>query len=214
MWLQNFVALFDYTYSAADAVSTISLTVSQYALPGASIDSDKPTQNDLNAFTYPTSAQNITILVNNKTMAATIDAELGFQGMNSFMLSLSAAVVQTYSTNCTTPGLGSVSCDVKPNFAINYFDLDKGTALEAANVTLDGYTTQGAFYNQTICIDSTSATVLCSTGNEAFFVADIIATNDWNYYSPATAGIIGIASGSPVWNLLSNDLTGGYYYAI
>jgi hypothetical protein len=92
--------------------------------------------------------------------------------------------------------------------------LAKGTALEAANVTLDGYTTQGSFYNQTICINSSSVTVLCSTGNEVFFAADIIATNDWNYFSPATAGIIGLARGSPIWNLISNDLTGGYYYAI
>jgi hypothetical protein len=127
------------------------------------------------------------------------------------MLSLSSAAIQTYSTNCTTPGVGQSSCDERPNFAINYFDLDEGTALEAANVTYDGYITQGAFYNQTICISSTE---FCSIGNDIFFVADVIASNDWNYFSPATAGIIGLARGSPIWNILTSDTLVDYYYTI
>jgi len=79
--------------------------------------------------------------VNNKTMTASVEAELGFQGSSNFMLSLSQAVVQAYSTNCTTPGVGQASCSEKPNFATNYFNLSDSTYLDTANVTLDGYTT-------------------------------------------------------------------------
>jgi hypothetical protein len=93
MWLQNFVALFEYAYTADDTVNSLYLTVSEFALPGASIDNVVPTQTDLTAFTYPTFAQNITITVNSETLTATVEAEIGFQGMNTFMLSLSAAAV-------------------------------------------------------------------------------------------------------------------------
>lgn len=212
MWLQNFQQMFEYTYSGDSALITLFLTPSQYALPGVSISKTKPTQTDLTAFSYP-SEQTITINVNNKTMTASVEAELGFQGSSNFMLSLSQAVVQAYSTNCTTPGVGQASCSEKPNFATNYFNLSDSTYLDTANVTLDGYTTQGYFVNQTICILAATP-AWCSDGNEIFFVADTIVSNDWNYESPATAGILGLASGSPVWNLLSNDLTAGYYYSL
>ena len=98
--------------------------------------------------------QTLSISVNNKTMTASVQAELGGQGFSKFMLSLTSSLVQAYSTNCSTPGVGSSNCSESPNFAINYFDLSTGTALEAANITLDGYTTNGDFYNQTICVQN------------------------------------------------------------
>ena len=82
------MALFDYQYETDTTSSKLHLTPSAYnALPGTSIDKDKPTQTDLTAFTYPTVPQNFTITVNSVTMTASVKAELGFQGEQSFMLS-------------------------------------------------------------------------------------------------------------------------------
>lgn len=112
-------------------------------------------------------------------------------------------------------GLGGNSCVEQPNFATNYFKMEDALALENANVTQDGYTTYGAFYNQSICVTTTTFVgPLCSEGNEPFFVADTIYSNNWNYDSPATAGMIGLAFGSSFWNILSDSLDQGYWYQI
>lgn len=48
----------------------------------------------------------------------------------------------------------------------------------------------------------------------AFYIADTLVSNDWNFGSPATAGIIGIGKGSPVWNWLDYDGSGEFHYSI
>jgi len=39
-------------------------------------------------------------------------------------------------------------------------------------------------------------------------------SNDWNYGSLASAGMIGLARGSPIWNLFFDSSTTAYYYQI
>ncbi len=57
------------------------------------------------------------------------------------MLSTTSSLFQAYSTDCKTVGLGAKSCDVAPNYAINYYDLKNGTEIEPLNNTMDGYST-------------------------------------------------------------------------
>jgi hypothetical protein len=39
-------------------------------------------------------------------------------------------------------------------------------------------------------------------------------SNDWNYGSLASAGMIGLARGSPVWSIFFNTTATGYFYQI
>ncbi len=41
-----------------------------------------------------------------------------------------------------------------------------------------------------------------------------ISSDNWNYASPATAGIIGIASGSSIWPLFNINTTNPFYYSV
>jgi hypothetical protein len=80
-------------------------------------------------------------------------------------------------------------------------------------VTQNGYTTQGAFYNDSICMYPNKQP-FCSVGYDVFFVADTIVSNDWNYGSLASAGMIGLARGSPIWSIFFNSSTTDYHYQI
>jgi hypothetical protein len=51
MWLQNFVELFEYSYSP-DEYTALYITPSATALPGTAIDMSKPTQTSTSAFSY------------------------------------------------------------------------------------------------------------------------------------------------------------------
>lgn len=150
---------------------------------------------------YPASPQNITIDVNPSTMTASIMADLGFQGYQKFMLSTTSQFISTFSTDCQTVGVGQVSCDTEPNFATNYFNMTTGAPLAAENVTIDGYVLQGYAFNQSICLASISTDYFCTYNDDLFFVANTLVSNDWNFASPSTAGIIGLGEGSPIWKM-------------
>jgi hypothetical protein len=64
-----------------------------------------------------------------------------------------------------------------------------------------------------VCLPSAKYDYLCSIENENFFVTDVLVSNDWNFASPAKAGIIGIAPGSPVWNSIDVNNTGILAYS-
>lgn len=94
--------------------------------------------------------------------------------------------------------------------------MNQAMPIEAYNATQNGYTTRGAFFNDSICFsyEKSNTAVWCSVGNDVFFVADTIVSNDWNYGSPASAGMIGLARGSPVWSILFNTTATGYFYQV
>jgi len=73
--------------------------------------------------------------------------------------------------------------------------MSHGNVTEYTTITPDGYTTDGGFFTQIICLPSTvSGTgIFCTNENEEFFVADVIKSNDWRYEASAFAGIIGLA---------------------
>ena len=77
MWLQNFVALFEYSYSP-DEYTALYLTPSATALPGTAIDFSSPTQSSVSAFTYAPANQTIEIYYGAKNMTASILANFGF----------------------------------------------------------------------------------------------------------------------------------------
>jgi hypothetical protein len=102
--------------------------------------------------------------------------------MTEFLLSTTSSIFQAYSSNCMT--VDAQSCAAAPNYATNYFELSKGTEVEPLNSTVDGYSTQGFVFNQTICFSATempTTQILCTPGNQAFFVADTLVSNNWNY---------------------------------
>jgi len=89
-----------------------------------------------------------------------------------------------------------------------------GNATDYTTITPDGFTTDGGFYSQIICLpsDNLGTGIFCTNENEEFFVADVIKSNDWRYGASSFAGIIGFGQGSPVWNLIDPNNTGNYYY--
>ena len=180
LFFQEFVGVFNNTYDLVKATGQdVQLWINMYTNMSAAYIGDEMLAMGVDPFyTEPVpvvaSDQTLIVSVNNETMTASVQAELGGQGFNKFMVSLTSSIVQAYSTNCSTVGIGQSSCSDSPNFAINYFDLSQGTALEAANVTLDGYTTNGDFYNQTICVQNQSLSSACTTQNQTFFVADLL----------------------------------------
>jgi hypothetical protein len=84
-----------------------------------------------------------------------------------------------------------------------YFDMSITEYVSQANITQDGYVTQGYHYKQSICIGEDAVSGECSIGNEDFFVGDILQFNNWNYESQSHAGIIGLGRTSPVWNFVN-----------
>lgn len=145
MWMQNFNALF--SYDNANQAQNVSLMVGTNTLPGTVINSVKPVLNQTNAFNWTAAPEMLSVSVNSTTMTASVMANLGYQGMDKFMLSMTTNLVVTFSSNCTGVGLGAASCDSQPNFAINYFNMSHGPQYEMYNVTVDGYQLMGNKYD-------------------------------------------------------------------
>jgi hypothetical protein len=184
-----------------------------YALPGADISKSAPSFVNNTAFTY-VPMFDIPIMVDSTSMVASATAQLGFQGDASFMVSMTAGYVNTYSKDCETVGLGGKRCSAYPNYATNYFDTLTGESLGSANLTVDGYVTSNStFYNQSICLSSNNTGLFCSLGNAEFFATDVIVSNDWNIYSASLSGFIGLAPTSAVWAMIDVNNTGIYGYS-
>jgi hypothetical protein len=106
--------------------STLSLTVSATAT-NALISGVAPTNTIVTPFSYVDLPLTFDVAISGESgLQATIQADLGLQGSQSFLFSFKSNVVQTYSTNCTTVGTGNSSCAAKPNYATNYWNMSEG----------------------------------------------------------------------------------------
>lgn len=56
--------------------------------------------------------------------------------------------------------------------------------------------------------------MFCSVNNQAFFVANTLTSNDWNYGSESAAGIFGFGPASPVWNMTNLNKTNTQYLSV
>ena len=77
MWLQNFVALFEYNYSP-DVFTALYLTPSTTAFSSTAIDYSHPTQSSVTAFANTPTKQKLEINIGAKNMTASILANFGF----------------------------------------------------------------------------------------------------------------------------------------
>lgn len=128
------------------------------------------------------------------------------------MVSMTAGFVQTFTKDCQTVGLGSTACSSYPNYATNYFNTSTAYAIEAVNLTADGYVLESVALKQSVCLGYTNTSKFCSIENEVFIATDVLKSNDWNFGSPAYAGIIGLAPSSAVWNFVDVNNTGMFTY--
>jgi hypothetical protein len=82
MWLQNFVAYFEYDYSGKENTDQMTLFISQdFALNGTTINELAPVESTT-AFSYLALPMIFPVEVNSTTMTAAIYAQLGYQGVS------------------------------------------------------------------------------------------------------------------------------------
>lgn len=207
MWLQNFNALFTTDYTGVSNTDSVALQVSSTALKGTVINNVAPIYNDTNAFDFFKLPETVLVSVNPSTMTASIQADLGYQGMNKFMLSMTTNLVMTFAKNCSGPGVGADSCEAEPNFAINYFNMSSGPYpfVQYNDTTVDGYKVSGYSYDQAVCLKPQAQNPLCTPWYSPFLVVDTISSNNWNFGAPSTAGVIGLGDNSAVWDILNVD---------
>jgi hypothetical protein len=93
MWLQNFVAYFEYDFSGVNNTDQMTLFISEdFALNGTTITKTVPS-NDGSAFSYVAAPVVIPVTVSNTTMTASIYAQLGYQGLTEFLVSMTANLI-------------------------------------------------------------------------------------------------------------------------
>jgi predicted amino acid dehydrogenase len=56
--------------------------------------------------------------------------------------------------------------------------------------------------------------MFCSVNSQAFYVANTLVSNDWNYESKSGAGIFGLGAYSPVWNMTNLNKTDVQYLSV
>lgn len=75
---------------------------------------------------------------------------------------------------------------------------------------MSGYNTSGLLFNSSICFNDaersgfTSPIPLCTVENAQVYSVSSIYSDNWNQYTAAGAGILGLGYNSSVWQLIGN----------
>jgi hypothetical protein len=189
------------------------------ALPNSGLTETSPASSPASAFSYLKQPQVLKLNVNETSQTVYVNASLGFHGSAYFQVDLVSSQIQTYSLDCQTGSgiLDKASCADAPNNVTPYFNASMATPIKTVDsLRTSGYESSGANFNQSICVDSETVSVLCSVGNEQFYVAETLTQNVWNKYLPSYSGFLGFAQNSKIWSLFNIDpvATDNFYYTI
>jgi len=153
-------------------------------------------------------------------MTTTSDLQLGYQEdtdtqYSAFQVSLLGNFVQTYSLDCSTDietkwRTFSSSCENYPTLAENYFN-STGYFEESDNteqtLLYGGLNATGYVYQAAVCFATSFETNFCTIENNNIFSIDKINSDNWNMYSPISAGTIGLGIYSPAWQIIGSPDT-------
>ena len=203
MFLQNFVAEFDYYYpNFGTGYASVTLTASeQYAYPMTKVGkfsqyTESP--SDVPIFPNVIKTPYTLPLQVSSDLVVTATGSLGYQGMAQFMVNLNSTWL-AWSANCTQTN-GS-ACSEPPYSAKPYFnDLDQFTSLGQSNDLIAGYNVSCAEISQAACLNTEGD---CSGAPQSFCVADEIMGDLWRQDGNAYSGVMGFGKDSPVWGIVT-----------
>jgi hypothetical protein len=154
------------------------------------------------------------------SMQSTLTMMLGYQGWTQFNINLNIGAIATFAANCTNANTGQSSA-LSPFYTTNYFNTTYVTNYGQYNETWDGYNTTGFAAYTEVCMAYSGANswqtgpTFCTIGENEIYVVSTIYKDTWNLYNNASAGVIGLGVGSPLWNIQNLESQSGYiFYAL
>lgn len=150
-------------------------------------------------------------------MQSTLTMMLGYQGWTQFNINLNIGAIATFAANCTNAGTNQSSA-LSPFYTTNYFNQTYVTNYGQFTETFDGYNASGNAAYTTVCMAYDGANswqtgpTFCVLGESEIFVVSSVYKDTWNLHNIASAGIVGLGVGSPIWNINWLELLEGYIW--
>jgi hypothetical protein len=145
-----------------------------------------------------------------ESWTTTIGLNIGFQGLQKFQVNPLGQYLQTFDLNCDMQLSGRMwgtSCSEGPVLADPYFNSTMYAGEALTGITYAGYRSSGMQYNSTVCVGVEDVDYFCLNDQHEFYSIEAVLSDNWNYWSNASAGVFGMGRGSAIWEIIGSPET-------